>query len=212
MSHDPLQSTYTSGGSGAGGGGGGAPQQLQVGMSVAQALAGPPPSLHGPAPVTNTGGGSGGGMIQLLPSSAGPVADRPQGSPASSASAAGGGAAASAAHARSQSQFVPMHSPSASFDSLASMQLAGMTGQGRVAHGGGGHVQQAQQQQQQTQPAPQAQPLPSANLGPALAGVVATTPSPASVSSLFSPTAASSSAADSTYSYPARSDGYDVFA
>ena len=119
-------------------------------------------------------------MIQLLPSSgaatAATAASNATAGPSASPVGTGAGAGS---HSRSQSTFVPMHSPSASFD------LAAIAAQGR------------------------AQIASSATITPA--GVLAT-PTAAAGPNLLSPPSSVASSTSADYSYPARSDGYDVYA
>lgn len=164
MSHDPLQSAYTS---------------SPIGSPTMSGLAGPTPT---PAAAAAAGGvGASGGMIQLLPA-------------ASSATLSV--ASNQYAHARSQSTFVPMHSPT------SSMALTG---------GNLSELQQLMNLQQQTttaggMAAPPANRLhgsiiTSQTIGPA--GILAT-PLANSATSLTSPTPAE-------YAYPVVSSGYDVY-
>ncbi len=159
---DPLQGAYT-------GSANPLPSSQQGTPLLGSNNAAPPSqmvSLTAAQPVA-----TGGGMIQLLPSSggAGPASSPP-----------------SHSHMRTQSAFVPMHSPTHSFDAMG----LGMTTTSRL-HGSMGHNV-------------------SSNAALGSAGILATTPSASSLTSLTSPNSALPSILD-TYSYPAQSDGYDVY-
>jgi hypothetical protein len=201
---DPLLSAYT-----------GPPsqqaqqqQQQQHGTPHLSPLTTGSPSfsaMGGPNTAQMNGGGSGSGMVQLLPSSGqGP------------SSLGGGGPAGSpphhphSHHARSQSTFVPMHSPSSSMDTMG----LNMTSVSRL-HGSMGIPSSSSA----ASSAAAAAASSAAAAASSAAGILATTPLAASLTSpnggalsIGTAAAAALPGVSDAYSYPAQADGYDVYA